>query len=136
MRLSDNVTYRIPNYENLKKFQVSTERVTNVCSRVKLKSSDVEIGIDVEEQESYLSFIIRQIINGKTYIYSALSDYSNVSGEKRPLFASAKDEKYFNDSVVQAIKNHRKLFTKDKNGDGIVTCVLSFLNEFMKTLSK
>ena len=136
MLLTDNVIQKIKDYENLTQFQISTEKVTNVCYRVKLLSSNVEVCIDVEEQDSYLSFIISQMKNGKTYIYQALSDYSNVSGEQIPLFTSSRDERKFYDRVNRAIKNHRKLLSKDKNGDEVVTCILSFINEFVVSLNK
>ena len=134
MLLSDNVVQKIQDYENLKSFQVSFEKVTNIYSRIKLKSSSIEIYIDVEEQESYLSFILSHVKNGKKYLYYALSDYSGVSGDRLPLFDSSKEEKKFNERVARAVKKRRKMFAKDKNGDEIVKCILSFLNVFIQKL--
>ena len=134
MLLKENFTQRIKNYNTLKKFNVSTEKITNVCFRVILKLMSTEIWIDTEETETYVSFLIQQKKDGKTNIYSALADYSYVKGDRLPIFSSKKEEEKFNARVIQAQKNGRKVFLKDKNGDGIVICILSFLDEFVNKL--
>ena len=54
MLLTENIVQKIQNYDNLKKFKILTEKVTNICFRIILKSVNVKICIDVEEQEPYV----------------------------------------------------------------------------------
>jgi hypothetical protein len=141
MLLTDNFIQKIQDYDNLKGFDVSTEKITNVYFRIILKLLSIEIWIDVEEQEAYASFIIHQKSKGKEIIYYALSDYalfdhssSNNHEERLQIFASEKEEEEFVNRLIQAKKSYRKLFSRDKNGDGIVICILALLDKFVNSL--
>lgn len=134
MLLTENFLNRIPDYDAFTSFHISTEQTTNTCSRISLKSHGIEILIDIEEQASYASFFIRSKRNGHITNYYTLSDYSCYDGVRQTLFETEKEEKEFVSSVIQATKNRRKLFSKDKDGDQIVACILSFISNFVLKL--
>jgi hypothetical protein len=121
-------------YSELKLFDVKSERISNVYYKVYLEYRNITICLDIEEIESYVSFLIlHNYLNAITFYY-ALSDYSNIIGNKISVFDTKIDEQIFKEGIRKCIKNRKKIFSSDKIGDQIVDYVYTFLNEFIKKL--
>ncbi len=134
MLLTDNFIIQRSNYSELKNYSIRKEKVTNIYYRVFLESKSVSIRLDIEENESYVSFLVSHITPNRTLVYYGLSDYATFEGEKRSIFQSDTEEQIFKQGIIKHIKNYKKMFSSDKNGDGIVTYIYTFLNEFVKNL--
>lgn len=100
-----------------------------------LEFPTVTICLDVEEHESYVSFLISHGTPHGTLRYYGLADYSHVEGKKRSAFQSVAEEQRFVEVLKKRIRDHRKLFSPDERGDQIVSHICSFLNEFVKRLA-
>lgn len=132
MLLTDNFIRHSSDYSELKNYSIRKERVTNIYYRVYLKSESVLIRLDIEEDESYVSFLVSHNTPNGTIVYYGLSDYSSFEGEKRSIFESNIEEQEFIQGIKKHIKNCKRMFSPDKNGDGIVIYIYTFLNEFVK----
>jgi len=137
MLLTENIEKSIDKYNVLKLYDINIEKVTNIYYRIFLQSNNIIIRLDIEEQEFYIHFMIKHNIGNDTFVYHALSDSSDcydVEGIKQPIFANASEEAMFIKCVRKSILNHKKPFSKDKNGNELVNCILSFINDFVSNL--
>jgi hypothetical protein len=130
--LTDNFMRQSGNYSELKNYRIRKEKVTNIYYRIYLESKGVLVRLDIEESESYLSFLVSNNTPKETIVYYGLSDYSDFPGKKRSIFESQTEKEAFVQGMRKHVKKYRGLFSSDKNGDGIVNHVYTFLNEFVK----
>ena len=137
MLLTENIVKQVNQFGTLKLCSVNIEKVTNTYYRVYLQLNNILVRLDVEENDFYISFLIIHKKEDAPVVYYALSDYSDCSdiiGIKQPIFTEDSEESALIKRVKKCISNHKKSFTKDKHGDELVFCILSFINEFIAKL--
>lgn len=135
MLLSDRFVERAAEFSELRAYRVRKEQVTYVYFRVYLESPSIVIRLDIEEMESYVSFLVSHQTPDGTMYYTALDGYPSVGAESRRVFETEEEERAFVEDFKRSVRNHRKLFTRDKHGDQIVTCIYTFLNGFVKKIA-
>jgi hypothetical protein len=132
--LFDNFVKQVCNYSELKKYNVEKEKVTNVYYRIYLKTDNIIIQLDIEEMESYVSFLITHKTEGTNKYYYALADYSEIIGNKFSAFVTKIEDDIFIQNVKKAIKNVKRYFRRIRTGTILFVVYILILTILLKNI--